>query len=332
MLKQKLIWIALFALCLSQEALAQNSNSMAELNGHPGWVQVPGMLVRPDCLHQLPNGATVMTQNNKITGDVTLGGALFAHYDACPEAPVFTRPMTGEPGLSSPPGTGNGWVEGVQKNLSLATGDNIDLMSGTWTVPGNPPANGALIYLWNGIEPPDNSWVLQPVLQWGSGPYFGGDYWMIASWLVSSDGNVFVSTPARVYSGDSIWGWTQLVSDSGANLSWVVQAFDQYPSHFAVSTLAITTSSAIQWNLAYAGVLEVYYLNSCSQLPSGVDAVFSGSTVEHGYPNAIPDSTLWNGEFYNYGGYGGPSCNYWANPVGSSADLFWNVPPLKLLK
>ena len=44
--------IAPFALGVSEAALAQNHHSVAELSGPPGWVQVPGMLVRPDCVQQ----------------------------------------------------------------------------------------------------------------------------------------------------------------------------------------------------------------------------------------------------------------------------------------
>jgi hypothetical protein len=136
------VWACLPAFCSSTAALAQsNDNDPAHsLSAHPGWVQAPGMLIRPDCVHEIPKGARVDT----ISGDVTLGGVKLAHYDACPEAPVITRPTGGRAPNACPPGVGCGWVESVQKSVPLSPGDNIDFLVGSWVVPPNPPVGGAL--------------------------------------------------------------------------------------------------------------------------------------------------------------------------------------------
>src|ERR1700733_9322953 len=61
---------------------------------HPDWVQVPGELIRPDCVHEVPNGATVeVGSDGQISGDVSLNGVLVAHYDDCSEAPIIPRPL-----------------------------------------------------------------------------------------------------------------------------------------------------------------------------------------------------------------------------------------------
>ena len=53
---------------------------------------LPGQLIRPDCVHEIPNGARVeISKDGKVTGDVTMNGQVIAHYDACPEAPIPTR-------------------------------------------------------------------------------------------------------------------------------------------------------------------------------------------------------------------------------------------------
>jgi len=55
-----------------------------------GWVHVPGgMLIRPECVHHIPNGATVSTES----GDVTLNGTVIAHWDDCAEPGISTRPL-----------------------------------------------------------------------------------------------------------------------------------------------------------------------------------------------------------------------------------------------
>jgi hypothetical protein len=320
LLQRRTIRTALIAVCALQAALAQTNSSTPALSAHPDWIQIPGMLIRPDCVHEIPNGATVLSQGDMLTGDVRLNGVSIAHYDPCPEAPVITRHIGSSD--SNPPGAGNGWVEAVQKNLSLGSGDNIDLMSGSWTVPANPATSGALIYLWNGIEPTSQNWVLQPVLQWGNNGGFGGDYWVISTWLVGPN-YVYHGAAVTVYPGDPIVGQTIMVGESGGNTSFLVQAIDEL--HAGISMISVTTAG-LQWTWAYAGVLEVYALSTCSQLPAGDNATFTGSTVDHGFPSSVPDSTAWYGASYPYGG---PSCNYWPTTNGSTAYLFWNFPRLR---
>src|SRR5215472_16747121 len=90
-------------------ARAQSGPPIVSLKDHPGWVQVPGALVRPDCVFEVPNEAQVGDN-----GDIIVNGALWAHYDDCPEAPVLTRPVHRvAPLFSDAPGTINGWVEAV---------------------------------------------------------------------------------------------------------------------------------------------------------------------------------------------------------------------------
>src|SRR5271170_1265905 len=78
---------------LSTYSAAQTETQTSEATSvHQGWVQIPGQLIRPDCVHEIPKGARVEIENGEITGDVTLNGARIAHYDACSEDAVVTRP------------------------------------------------------------------------------------------------------------------------------------------------------------------------------------------------------------------------------------------------
>jgi len=216
----------LLALGLSTDSQAQADSSSANL-GHPDWVQAPGELIRPDCVHEIPQGATVeIATDGHVTGDITLNGALIAHYDACPESAVITRPRHRTEGVTNPPGTGNGWVEASQREASLGPGDNIDYVAGTWTVPSYPSLFGSLIYLFNGIEPASGDWILQPVLQYGAGPAGGGHYWAIASWLVGANGYAFHSPLETVAPGNSIFGYTKMTGASGNTAYWKVEAND----------------------------------------------------------------------------------------------------------
>lgn len=273
---------------------------------HPGWVQIPGALIRPDCVHGIPSGATVeASSDGRITGDVTLNGAFIAHYDACPEKAIVTRPRKRTQSLPNPPGTGNGWVEDSQWDIPLGPGDNIDYMGNTWTVPSYPSSGGALIYLFNGIEPASGDWILQPVLQFGVSPAGGGNYWAIASWLVGANGYYFYSPLEPVNPGDVIFGSTGLNGVSGNTLKWKVGVKDETTGAYSWISAYI---SGEQWTWAYAGALEAYNVSSCSQFPASGKVTFKNSVVDHGFPyfNKVSGNG-WVGAIYSYGG---PRCHF----------------------
>ena len=305
--------IAAFLFVTSGMLRAQAGKTHSQLKAeHPGWVQVPGALTSPDCLHQIPNGATVNVSDRPTSGDVTLNGTLIAHYDTCAEASISTRH------LAQDPGTGNGWVEASQWEVSLKSGDNIDFLGGAWSVPSIPETNGALIFLFNGIEPTKQGWIMQPVLQYGESAAGGGNYWSLASWLVHSKTDYYVSSLVNVSPGDAIVGQTFQIGVSGNTQNYFVCANDR--TNGQNSTLSVWTSGN-QWNWAYAGVLEAYNVTSCSEYPSGGSGftTFVDTDVAHGYPGL---ESINPEEFYGVKyNYGGPQCNFSVNVSGSSSTL-----------
>jgi hypothetical protein len=282
------------------------------LKAHPGWVQIPGALIHPDCVHEVPNGA-VLQEN----GDVLLGGALVAHFDNCPESPVRTRPLHQlAPQFVDAPGTGNGWAEAIQENVPLKIGDNIDKITGRWTVPNDPSTNGALIYMFNGLEPSTQNLIIQPVLQYGAttaGGLIGGNYWVVASWMVGK--TAVHSAGVIVNPGDTIVGTTSISSVSGGKTYWNIQAVDT-TTHS--SSGLIVSESGHTWNWAYAGVLEAYNVTSCGELPASSDTAFVDTTVYHGYPSFKAVITAWGGALYPWSG---PSCGF--TPVPGVNVLFY---------
>jgi hypothetical protein len=94
--------------------------------------------------------------------------------------------------------------------------DEILALAGQWKVPDEPNSIGLsiLLYLWNGVEPGDNSAVLQPVLQWGTSPAGGGDYWALGLWYVSNSQGAYHTPLQRVVPGDIIVGSLTRVNGS----------------------------------------------------------------------------------------------------------------------
>ena len=104
---------ALFLFATSAILSAQPAKTYDQITAaHPGWVQVPGELIRPDCVHEIPNGAKIIVgDNGEPTGDVTLNGQVIAHYDSCPEAAMSTRHTASAPKTPghTPGPPFNGW-------------------------------------------------------------------------------------------------------------------------------------------------------------------------------------------------------------------------------
>jgi hypothetical protein len=138
---------ARFLLGASVAARAQAAQSYEQIvAAHPTWVQVPGQLMRPDCVHEIPHGARVeISKDGKPSGDVTLNGEVIAHYDPCPEAPIATRHFGSPDRTLNHPPSFNGWVEtSVESLFWLGQNDNIDYEGGAFIVPDNPQLGGSL--------------------------------------------------------------------------------------------------------------------------------------------------------------------------------------------
>jgi len=289
---------SLFALCMCSVAPAQTNPNQLAMD-HPGWVQVPGELIRPDCVHEIPNGANVEIANGQITGDVTLNGIVIAHYNTCPEDAISTRRQERTENLDQPR-SGNGWVEQAQWD---DVNHNVDSLESSWIVPTKPSQDGSVLYLFNGIEPSSQNYILEPTLQYGFNGYFGGNYWTIASWLVGTAG-VFYSSPETVYPGNRLSGYTELTHASGGILYYEVVLEDTTTRAYTVLEVQ---SSGLRWSWAYGAVLEAYHITSCAQFPPDHEDAFSDIDVYQGPPGYVLTHPEWQGVI---DGYGGPSCGF----------------------
>jgi len=309
-----LFGFALFG--FSTHCMAQEQTTYSEAAAHSGWVQIPGELIRPDCVHEIPKGARVeIAKDGSLSGDVTLNGEIIAHYDACPEQGIATRQGALAQGAAKvhEETTGNGWVEDDQWNAPLSSSDNIDYLAGNWTVPSYPSeAASQVIYLSNGIEPASHKWFLEAALQYGYNGVFGGNYYTIATWLSSSSA-AYYSSPAYVNPGDSLSGGMQMTGESGSTTYWEAVILDNSSGYYSEGSYWV---SGQHWTWAYAGVLEAYNLYACAEFPASGHEQFSDTVVAHGFPYLYELNPNWVGSIR---GYGGPTCHFAA--LGPSGNL-----------
>jgi hypothetical protein len=295
---------------LSSYASAQElTNTSQATTDHPGWAHLPGVIIRPDCAHEIPKGATVeIGKDGNLTGDVTLNGELIAHYDDCPEKAIVTRRSAHAQGVAQAQAqaqeeTGNGWIEDDHWNSELGASDDIDYMGSNWTVPPYPSEdNGQVIDLSNGIGTANYKFFLEAALVYGYNGMFGGHYYSIATFLVGPS-SVYYSAPEYVYPGDSLTGFTQMTRKSGSTKYWGVAIVDNSTGAYSAGSYGV---SGQHWTFAYRGALQAYNLNACAEFPASPRTVFSDATVYHGFPNFYEFSyPNWVGGGF---AYGGPTC------------------------
>jgi hypothetical protein len=271
---------------LATGELAALSSEEQAMLVDPEYVQVPGYRMHRSCVHQVPDDASI---GEEPDGSVVIkrDGRVLAKHPKCSRGALdmrrVSRSLTGAGPAGLP--TIRGWVENSTVfNAPWNNGRNwFARITGVWTVPANPTQNGGLVYFFNdlvtGSTLPNE--ILQPVLQWGVGPFFGGNRWTIASWWVSSNGSSAVSTPFTVSPGDRIEGHVARAGNTcsvAGVCDWNV--WTNAPTHVpSLSTKLTFTTTTQAFRRADQGVLEAYNVTSCNQLPNSPSITFSNGLL-----------------------------------------------------
>jgi len=148
---------------------------------------------------------------------------------------------------------------------------SFDAFLGDFNVPQSPSNwdGSALLYMFTGLQ--NDNWVpipgeydtppgfdiIQPVLQYGSGPDGGGDYWSLASWYVTVDENTFTSNPMQVNAGDNIYGNMTRINAT----AWYIGSDDTTMGQSTFITVDDPRLDTQPW--AYC-TLEVYSVSDCA--------------------------------------------------------------------
>jgi len=152
----------------------------------------------------------------------------------------------------------------------------ITSLVSSWKVPSAPQNRGVqILYYWNGVEPTDNQAVLQPVLQFGSTPAGGGNYWALASWFVSASHGSFFSKLVRANTGNTIVGTLHSFSNGTWTVDGTVKESGQ-SSSFGYKPYSTDYSYAYE-------VLEAYNVEqNCYLYPTDNSLTFFDISVSAG--------------------------------------------------
>jgi len=176
----------------------------------------------------------------------------------------------------------SGWIAyGFWANTDTVK-NPITSFTTTWTVPSVPTKQGnQTLFLFNGMQDglTSSSYIIQPVLQWGSSAAGGGKYWAITNWYVSS-ANAFYGTLEKVSSGTVLQGVMTETAHTGKLYSYN-SSFVGYP---AAADINATNIPQAWWN---AETLETYSVTNVKTMyPPDVDVAMKSIQILEGSTNA----------------------------------------------
>ena len=175
------------------------------------------------------------------------------------------NPTTGDhvdfakaPALAVKPLPDSGWQTYASWYNS---GDVATSYTTTFKVPALPSNDdGQILYQFNGIEPASYDSIIQPVLQYGNNGAFGGSYWCVASWYVTSSNEAFYTKYVKVKPGKSLTGKMTLTAQKSSGDTYVIE--------FEGISKSKLTMKGIEEMVWFAETLEVYNVDVCADYPN----------------------------------------------------------------
>ncbi|KDR69002.1 hypothetical protein GALMADRAFT_145746 [Galerina marginata CBS 339.88] len=212
-------------------------------------------------MHLVPDGARVHQSENVVQ--------ILASDGTIIHSATVAKAVSKQPTLTSlaPRALSSGYVAySYWKNNGTSP---ISSFSTSWTVPPVPAKkDGQLLYIFNALIPNSFDGIFQPVLQFGSSPAGGGNYWAVASWFLVNS-NIYFTAPDQVKSGKVLSGVMTLKSTTTSNST---VTYNWNSIFTGVPSTSLSISSTEVFNYAYEA-LEIYSVSRTSDLPTGKTAM-----------------------------------------------------------
>ncbi|WP_186164080.1 hypothetical protein [Burkholderia gladioli] len=268
------------------------------------YVVTPNGYFSPACVQVIHQNETLRTDGSILQKNGAVRSAAKCdrpHFDRAGHSIAATAngPVQAQSASGTVEPTYTGWIESANYN----NGSNVGRLRATWKVPSVPgDAQNQTVFFFPGLEQlPTVQSILQPVLGWNG---FGDHTWTIASWNCCTAGTTTHTDPVNVAPGDEIIGDTYSLCGVGVYNcgSWAIVTQD------TTSGRSVTLNTSPQGNLqwVFGGVLEVYGISNCNQLPPQAMTQFYGVTVWDTNGNVL--SPPWQAG--RAGSSISPQCNY----------------------
>ena len=295
------------------------------------YVITPNGYFDPACVKRVGDGAAILGNNSIRHADGSI-----ETMTGCP-SPHFKKDGTRVEGNLSPQNQQStksnvpryeGWVEFAYNVYNVGA----SLLYTNWTVPQTPPQlDDQTIFLFAGLEPSDQSFILQPVLGFNGFSSYP-DQWTIESWNCCPNGNAIYSTPVIVYPGETIYGQAystdvnSYLSQSGNNYyngnCSKIGPVGYFCPFWGIIIGTASASTTLYTDLAWSGepmvfvaggVMETYNIRNCAQYPPSGGVAFNYPLV---YSAAGYYLQVANDPYFGFGswlpqyGNGVVACNY----------------------
>ncbi|GLQ90630.1 hypothetical protein [Dyella flagellata] len=293
------------------KALSEFEASLRPQGVPTDYVVTPNGFFSPSCVQRVQEGETLHADGSiELPNGLTRTPAVCAqpHYrfDGTRVEPNGSFFMPAIVALRQP--TINGWVEDANYSSSI----NIGKIVATWKVPGTPAKqSGQTDYFFPGLEQlPNVESILQPVLGYDA---FSGTVWTLSSWNCCVSGTTYYSGPINVNAGDTILGTTQCKAANSCG-TWTITSKDVTTGKS--TTLSTSPYGNLRW--VFGGVMEVYGVSSCNQLPASSPLTYSSIAVYNTAFGKIA-SPPWGADYPI--GSTSPQCSYHVSTTSSSVSL-----------
>jgi hypothetical protein len=279
------------------------------------WVRTPYGLSYKSCVYRAPDHAVVGT-----TEIVAPSGAI-ERITPCTHptllypgsaAPSTLGHRAAEPAEGTPCGFGSGgdyWAASCNGSAP----DWITSFDQDYAVPSDPAKDGALIFLWGGIEDANGDTLLQDVLTWGANGSIvtNPNIWYVTPWYLWPGGNSVIGTSIHVNPTDTIVAdLTASKCSSGGACTWVMKSTDPQTG----GSTSYTVGSDATFDLLLGSVMEVPRASGCVETPTNGHAAFrnltvgsNAGTISPDFGTSIPDS----------------QCSVSITQTATSADILW---------
>jgi hypothetical protein len=287
------------------------------------WVYTPSGLSYKTCVYRAPNHAVL--HNNKIvapSGAVrritpclhpTLAYPGSAEHGASELAHGTSQPATGKVGINSGPcsfGSGGVWWAASCYGSAPEWATSFDQ---EYAVPSNPAQDGALIFLWGGMESANGDTLLQDVLTWGANGSIvtNPHIWYVTNWYLWPGNNSVISPSIHVAPVDTIVAdLTASKCTSAGACTWLLKSTDANNGRSA----SLTVGSGATFDLLIGSNMEVPRANGCIETPANGHAAFRHLTITGNTGTITPDFGTSTPD---------PQCSISITQSATGADILW---------
>jgi hypothetical protein len=283
------------------------------------WVHTPSGLSYTGCVYHVPNLATVRN------GLITLSSGATKQLKPC-EYPTLAYPGLAKPaavattpaagvGVTTPAGGPCGFGSGGTWWAASCYGSQptwVTSMVQDQSVPNDPAKDGALIFLWGGLEDANGDTLLQDVLTWGANGNIvtNPNIWYVTNWYLWGNNSV-ISASIHVQPGNTIQAALTASNCNGSgDCTWLMKSTDTSTGQVT----SYTVGSEVNFTLVIGSDMEVPAGEGCVETPPDGHEAFRNLVMTGNTGTITPDFGTSTPD---------PQCSVSIKQTPTAADILW---------